>query len=143
MYKKQTHDKITWTNRITHILAMDRVTVIGLKCAGKTAKIEFRPKRLPRFVKIPDDRFNCRKCCRILLPPVLQSDCGHRFCSQCTEIIFKERISINCPCNEKECVAISQQTVIYLIFFLNHTTDSAVMSNHSIWYLYRHWCFLY
>ena len=94
--------------------SMDKVTLTGLKNKSTIVKDEFRPDTLPRFVKIPDDRFNCRKCCRILLPPVLQSDCGHRFCSQCVQIMLKERLSINCPCNEQECVMISHHTVINL-----------------------------
>ena len=56
----------------------------------------------PNFVSTPDDKYECAKCKLTLLPPIKQTQCGHRMCSSCIDDLFGDNEQAICP-GDDEC----------------------------------------
>ena len=66
-----------------------------------------------QFVAKPDDKYKCTVTAggeHYLRPPVMQTQCGHRFCVDCMDKLKKTPEAV-CSGKEQECVSLQRQNV--------------------------------
>ena len=64
---------------------------------------------IPKFVALPG-RFRCVVCNDVLKDP-WQTDCGHKMCATCLDLIFEMAAEVTCPALDEDCAMISKDSV--------------------------------
>ena len=60
------------------------------------------------FAQKIDETYICEYCKDILSPPVRQTQCGHRLCQKCVDVMFMEQLGpVECPGHDDDCMPLS------------------------------------